>query len=195
MTGDEIEAVLAQLQAAYPAQAEKLTNDVYALWANTLDRENADAVFNAVERWIATEEWWPSVARLREMIREERDDLPELPSTVRCDGTGWLPGSEEQRPCPTCSPAMFAIWRDPKKLRLFREGRPLRSILGKNREEFAEEYDRQPCPPIDVDDLDPELFDCPPDRGRAIARAAYEAYCEREGREPNPKALERIGGL
>lgn len=87
MTRPEVLAVLRVLSAAWPAHP--LTDDTIELWVRTLATDDAAAAMAAAERLVATEQWFPSLARLREAMRGERtrSAAKALPAPTRAGET------------------------------------------------------------------------------------------------------------
>lgn len=197
MNRDEHEMVMRALHAAYPSQ--EITEDMLALWREALSTEEYDPVHRAVVRWTDHEKWWPTIAELRAMIRDAKDDGRdrELSGAVRCAGYGWISIGDQTRPCPTCSPALWRIFRDPKLLLQWRNGRAVHTIFRMSRDEFSDEYRRPRCqPPVGEElPLDPGDRMISPEEGREVAERAYSDEERRQGREPSEGALRTIRGL
>lgn len=194
MNAEQIEDVMRALAAAYPST--QLTEDMVRLWRESLATEDASVVAAAVSTWIKTEQWWPSIAELRAVMRDhQREERgAHLSGRVRCNGYGWIEVGDEGQPCPTCNKALWRVMRDEAMLALWRDGRPLHVVFRMSKTEFAEEFERPSCtpPPGGLPSGEREVS---VGEGRAIAERAYLAQCRAEEREPNEGSLRLLRGI
>jgi len=192
MNRDQIDLVLETLVAAFPNQ--ELTGEILDLWHQTLSPERAERVEAAVMLHIEREAWWPTIAGLRELMREVQTEerTEQLSSAVRCGGYGWIvTAASENRPCPTCNSALWTVFRDPILLRQYRSGRKLHDIFNMKREAFIDEFSRPAC---QKDDERIEHLGLPavhPREGRTAALAALRA----SGVEPTKGMLRMLGSV
>jgi hypothetical protein len=170
MTNAEIENVLLALRAAFPQQ--ELTDEIVALWRNALSVEKAERVEAAVMLHIEREDWWPTIAGLRELIREVAGEerRSQLDGSIRCSGYGWINDGDQAKPCPTCNPALWRVFRDEQLLASWRHGQQLHSMFDMKRADFVDEWSRPPCP--QRESADDEIVS--PKEGRLIALRALQ---------------------
>lgn len=170
MTRDQIDAVLETLVSAFPNQ--ELTAEIIELWTNALSVERAERVEAAVILHIEREEWWPTIAGLRELIREVAGEerREQLDGAIRCSGYGWINDGDQQKPCPTCNAALWRVFRDEQLLAKWRHGTQLHTLFDMKRDDFVDEWSRQPCPKGAY--ADDEVVS--PSEGRLIALRALQ---------------------
>jgi hypothetical protein len=112
--------IFASLQGAFPyAKVDDITVSV---WANSLDLADYAIASEAVQRWIASEEFFPSIAAFngamttirREQRGEERPLVSANLGAIRCNGDGWFDRGDGMEPCPACNPWMRRRWSEGK---------------------------------------------------------------------------------
>lgn len=90
MTPTEVQQVLTVLGAAYPAT--EITDEMVALWINTLADDETSRVRTAVEQYVRSEEWFPTPASLRQYVRDvARREQMDTPSNALPEGRGQYP--------------------------------------------------------------------------------------------------------
>ena len=200
--GDAADA-MARLLTFLPNGFDAEGAQAYVLAMSSWESPSAihDAIDHIVGSW--THGWRPTLAVIREAYDAAvlaRASLTRALSAVRCNGMGWIETADERRPCPTCSPALESIWDDRRKVRAWREGASLYSVVVGNgpAEEGTEKpspaqwlalVSRQKCNPVDHEPIaDPAV-------GRAAAVGGYLAECAAQGRQPNAKTLDSVGRL
>lgn len=158
----------------------------------------------AISTWAAGfgGEYCPSYTDLNRLIHERarearREEARELRNSS-CDGTGWTTGDDGRaRPCHRCNPAVWQVFQDADKRARFEQGVTLDHLdVGVVKISGKLEYEAgmpQPCLPARPQH-DPESAVVGPDIGVPIARAAYEAECRAQGREPNERFFESMMG-
>lgn len=183
------EANLLVRQAAAPFTSTEITQDLVDMWANAFYDNDPILVHDAINQWIATEDWFPTIAGLRAIMRQiARGQRAIAPRGSRCDGTGWIENSDRaSHPCPQCNPALFGVFSDPDKLRKYRDGIPLSSLTDdvipmNGTQQYVGTFPSTCLRSVRPDEQDPEVT---PAEGRATAAMAYEAECKLDGREPN----------
>lgn len=117
--------------------------------------------------------------------RAKRGEVRPVPADrMMCNGTGWRQKGDETVPCGRCSPALAAVWADPAKYARWKDGALLSDLdVGVEERKGMQRYIiplrlEKPCSAASEES-------CPPARGLEIARAAYAAECEAQGRPPS----------
>lgn len=118
---NEVDAarVMAALHGAFPNTG--VDDATISMWANALSLVDYQVAMAAVQRYVETENFWPTIAKfngvITEMHRESRGTGAQralMGTAIRCNGSGWFDRGGGQEPCPTCNPWMREQWREGK---------------------------------------------------------------------------------
>lgn len=187
MNSQEAQAVLRMCAGVYPNT--EVTSDMVEMWTNGFATTEAQTVAAAVDEWILTNEWWPTIAGIRDVMRGQAAGRRVIaPAGAHCDGTGWIANTDRSsHPCPQCNPVLFGVFDSPSLLRQYRAGTPLSALTDTVKVVSGRmEYEGQmPAGCAVADREDPADPVVSPVRGRQVAAAAYLAECELDGRTPN----------
>lgn len=175
----------------------EITPDVAALWEQSFTVLDFDHARDAVNILIAEQaDFWPTIARLNEAIRELGPAHP--PRAIgrgSCGGAGWIEHDDRSSvPCPACNPGLDTIWQDEVMRTSFRQGVPLYVLLpteftSKNGVITRNAGMPDRCLPFIAE---PTVA---PTEGKRIAAQAYEDECNRTGRQPNWTYFNKSMGL
>ena len=193
LTIDQTRATLAIMGTAF---SRAITEDDVVTWHNVFAGEDPSQVGDAARHYIRNEEWWPTPAAFRKAIREARGEQTALagpPAGTLCDGSGWLlAGTDDMtRPCPTCCPAVTAIFGSDQAFARWRRGDKLSVCLGYTTDEFEDRFPGRPACSGHV----PEEPIVSPSVGKQIALRAYTQDCAARGVEPNLKFFNDCLGI
>lgn len=132
-------------------------------------RPNLSAV---IDRYNETVQW------------RRRSALPD--GMVHCDGSGWVPSGVGMRPCPRCSPALSAVFRDPDEYEQWAKGVGLHRLgVGVELVRGQMRWVGSPPPRCHVAVDDGPVLVLDPRRGMALAHAAYVEERSAQGRQPS----------
>lgn len=118
MTPQDAARVMSALHGAFPYA--NIDDDTIRVWSNVLDNTDFNLAMAAVDRWVAVEKFWPTIAELNgvmsEVRREWRGDTDRpivnpLRGALRCDSSGWLDRGDGMEPCPACNPWLRERWQ------------------------------------------------------------------------------------
>lgn len=198
MNKQEAQSVLRMCAGVYPNT--EVTADMLEMWTNGFALADARDVAAAVDDWILTNEWWPTVAGIRDIMRSRAHGNRAIaPSGSHCDGTGWVQSTDRaSHPCPQCNPVLFNVFQSPTLLRQYRAGFSLASLSESVKLVAGVlEYDGQMPNSCGVSDrVDPADPIVTPAMGRQTAASTYLADCEVQGRQPNWSFFDKaIGGV
>ena len=107
---------------------------------------------------------------------------------IRCGGTLWVYEGDRHVPCPTCSPALYRVWKEGDLLERYRQGTSLFTLLSDgNDDEFRAKYQRPACRPFEAYErpMDQGEREVGPAEGKKVAAAAYANDCALRGVEPS----------
>jgi hypothetical protein len=68
MNSSEVVSCMSVMSGAYPSLT--ITDEMVLLWANAFDHTSAHLVINALHLWIQGEEWPPTIAGIRNKMRD-----------------------------------------------------------------------------------------------------------------------------
>lgn len=141
---ETVARIIDRLEANWPVELDAET------WLHALPHQlDARLADRAVTALIAGETFPPRPATFNGYYRAEQERAAAgrvRDARTHCDGDGWLVIGDQLRPCPTCNPALVAVFAEPHMLAEWRNGRPTHDILGvRDRKTFAAEYGRPPC--------------------------------------------------
>lgn len=96
MNAEQTVQVVRVFQLAYPHI--EVTPDQFALWSNSFANDDINRVLPAARLWVDTEEYWPTIAGLRNKMRERAiAQERELSWTSRPEPYETYPTFEEGR--------------------------------------------------------------------------------------------------
>ena len=113
----------------------EITEDMESLWSNVFAAVDPAVVTAAAKDWILTEKWWPTPAEFSTYMRAARSESQAaLPATHGCDGSGWIDHPDiGLDPCPTCNPALTAIFAESALVDRWRNGEAIGRLVDPNR--------------------------------------------------------------
>lgn len=167
MNAEETVIALRTLGAAYGHVQP--SPDTIELWLNVFHSDDPTMVMYGVREWVLTETRFPTPADLRRYMRQARiDSQAALPPSRGCDGTGWRDIPEGLMPCSTCNPALAQVFADRDKLRRWRHGEAVKTLINMDMMIMPVAY----CQP-DTFHEDPNDRMVSPSVGRRIAWRAH----------------------
>lgn len=196
MNEDEAYGAIGVLSATTPGP---WTDEIAVEWAKQFMKLSDGALLQTACQQLAASwdsKWRPTLGEVVEAYESLRQDRMRalLPSTVHCDGSGWIEVPDGRRPCRRCNTALAEVWADADKLRRYRDGAPIWTLdVGVERKRDGTLKWTNGAPP-QCHPVHDGLLVVTPERGWAIARDAYLADCAERGVKPNPKRFAAWSG-
>ena len=102
MDARETAEVLGYLSAAYPRN--ELHEETVLVWIDQFDKTDFGLAVKTAKRIVATDEWFPTIARFREVLGHELRQAVGTASCDSCDNGFLLNGDGTVSFCPRCRP-------------------------------------------------------------------------------------------
>lgn len=131
MSPEMVDAMVERLASTYRIEVE---DEMLNAWRASFSSTKPDFVEEAVNRWIATQQWFPSPAQMHGIFREMTPaPAPRVPvGTPGCNGSGWIAQEDDEggaSPCRRCNPFMYEVWQDKTLRRRYRMGEPVSKLV------------------------------------------------------------------
>lgn len=102
----ETAEILGYLAAAWPKY--ELAEETVAVWVDQFANVDFEVAQSAAKAVVASDEWFPSVARFRELVGVQMRQRPKAAGCGACDRGFVLGKAESVGVCPVCHPHRLA---------------------------------------------------------------------------------------